>query len=174
MHFLHIQLVRALRGQLQGRWSSWCEKQLVLTRRGASEGANVETSQLRNLLVIPFSVTLLIKLSWFSVVTFKVLSLSLIIYSFPVKSWDIDLFLFIWLRMQCTSFGGVKSFVSFGKFWLFSLQVLRVSVLSVSFSKNQDHGIRSHHFMANRWGNSGWLYFFGLQNHCRWWLQPWN
>ena len=32
-------------------------------------------------------------------------------------------------------------------------------------------------FMANRWensGNSGWLYFGGLQNHCRWWLQPWN
>ena len=27
--------------------------------------------------------------------------------------------------------------------------------------------------MANRWGNngnSGWLYFFGLQNHCRCWL----
>ena len=31
--------------------------------------------------------------------------------------------------------------------------------------------------MANRWGNSGKsvrLYFWGLQNHCRWWLQPWN
>ena len=31
--------------------------------------------------------------------------------------------------------------------------------------------------MANRWGNngsSGWLYIFGLQNHCRWWLQLWN
>ena len=31
--------------------------------------------------------------------------------------------------------------------------------------------------MENRWGNignSGWLYFWGLQNHCRWWLQPWN
>ena len=30
---------------------------------------------------------------------------------------------------------------------------------------------RSHHFMGNRWGNSGnsvRLYFFGLQNHCRW------
>ena len=30
--------------------------------------------------------------------------------------------------------------------------------------------------MANRWGNSGnsvRLYFGGLQNHCRWWLQPW-
>ena len=36
---------------------------------------------------------------------------------------------------------------------------------------------RSHHFMTNRWrnsGNSGWLYFSGLQNHCRWWFQPWN
>ena len=31
--------------------------------------------------------------------------------------------------------------------------------------------------MANRWGNSGnsdRLYFLGLQNHHRWWLQPWN
>ena len=25
--------------------------------------------------------------------------------------------------------------------------------------------------MANRWGNNDWLYFLGLQNHCRWWLQ---
>ena len=27
------------------------------------------------------------------------------------------------------------------------------------------------------WGNNGSsvrLYFWGLQNHCRWWLQPWN
>ena len=31
--------------------------------------------------------------------------------------------------------------------------------------------IWSHHFMANRWGNNGnseRLYFWGLQNHCRW------
>ena len=31
--------------------------------------------------------------------------------------------------------------------------------------------------MANRWGNNGngdRLYFLGLQNYCRWWLQPWN
>ena len=37
------------------------------------------------------------------------------------------------------------------------------------------HGIQSHHFMGNRWGNSGnsvRLYFSGLQNHCRWQLQP--
>ena len=40
--------------------------------------------------------------------------------------------------------------------------------------KNKNHGIWSHHFMANRWGNSGRLYFLGLQNHCRWWVQPWN
>ena len=34
-----------------------------------------------------------------------------------------------------------------------------------------------HHFMANRWGNSrdsDRPYSGGLQNHCRWWLQPWN
>ena len=38
-------------------------------------------------------------------------------------------------------------------------------------SENKDHGIWSHHFMGNRWGNSGnsvRLYFGGLQNHCRW------
>ena len=30
---------------------------------------------------------------------------------------------------------------------------------------------------ANRWGksvNSERFYFLGLQNHCKWWLQPWN
>ena len=35
----------------------------------------------------------------------------------------------------------------------------------------------SHHFMANRYGNnvnSDRLYFPGMQNHCRQWLQPWN
>ena len=38
------------------------------------------------------------------------------------------------------------------------------------YSENEDHGIWSHHFMGNRWGNSGnsvRLYLFGLQNHCR-------
>ena len=37
--------------------------------------------------------------------------------------------------------------------------------------KEEDHGIWSHHFMANRWGNnknSDRLYFLGLQNHCSW------
>ena len=34
-----------------------------------------------------------------------------------------------------------------------------------------------HHLMANRCGHNGSsdrLYFCGLQNHCRWWLSPWN
>ena len=40
--------------------------------------------------------------------------------------------------------------------------------LKAQHSENEDHGIWSHHFMANRWGNSVRLYFFWLQNHCRW------
>ena len=51
------------------------------------------------------------------------------------------------------------------------------SWLKAQHSENEHHGIRSHHFMGNRWGksrNSVRLYFGGLQNHCRWWLQPWN
>ena len=43
--------------------------------------------------------------------------------------------------------------------------------LTLNKQKNKDHGIWSHHFMANRWENSGnsvRLYFLGLQNHCRW------
>ena len=45
------------------------------------------------------------------------------------------------------------------------------SGLKAQHSENEDHGIWSHHFMGNRWGNSEnsvRLYFFGLQNHYRW------
>ena len=52
---------------------------------------------------------------------------------------------------------------------------LKLNVQKKKIQKNKDHGIWSHHFMANRWGNSGnsdSLYFLGLQNHCRWKLQP--
>ena len=40
--------------------------------------------------------------------------------------------------------------------------------LKTQHSENEDHGIQSYHFMANRWGKSGnsdRLYFLGLQNH---------
>jgi len=40
--------------------------------------------------------------------------------------------------------------------------------LKTQHSENEDHGIWSHHFMENRWGNSVRFYFLGLQNHCRW------
>ena len=43
--------------------------------------------------------------------------------------------------------------------------------LKLNISENEDHGIRSHHFMGNRWGNSGnsvRFYFGELQNRCRW------
>ena len=45
------------------------------------------------------------------------------------------------------------------------------SWLKAQDSENEDHGIWSHHFLGNRWGNSGnsvRLYFSGLQNHYRW------
>ena len=38
------------------------------------------------------------------------------------------------------------------------------SWLKAQHSENEDHGIRSHHFMGYRWGNSGnnvRFYFFG-------------
>ena len=49
--------------------------------------------------------------------------------------------------------------------------------LKLNIQKTWDHRLQSHHFMEKRWrksGNSDRLYFLGLQNHCRWWLQQWN
>ena len=49
--------------------------------------------------------------------------------------------------------------------------------LKLNIQKTKTMASGSHHFMGNRWGNSGnsgWLYLGGLQNHCWWWLQPWN
>ena len=43
--------------------------------------------------------------------------------------------------------------------------------LKLNIQKVKIMGIWSHHFMGNRWGNSGnsgRFYFGGLQNHCRW------
>ena len=49
------------------------------------------------------------------------------------------------------------------------------SWLKAQHSENENHGIWSHHFMGNRWGNSEnsvRFYILGLQNHCRWLSQP--
>ena len=43
--------------------------------------------------------------------------------------------------------------------------------LKLNIQKTKIMAFWSHHFMANRWGNSGnsvRLYFGGLQNHCSW------
>ena len=43
--------------------------------------------------------------------------------------------------------------------------------LKLNIQKTKIMVSSSHHFMANRWGNSGnsdRLYFGGLKNHCRW------
>ena len=51
------------------------------------------------------------------------------------------------------------------------------SCLNTQHSKNEDHSIWSHYFMASRWEKSGTsdrFYLLGLRNHWRWWLQPWN
>ena len=47
----------------------------------------------------------------------------------------------------------------------------------LKLNTHENHGIQSHHIMANRWGNNGnsdRLYFLGLQSHCRGWQKPWN
>ena len=52
-----------------------------------------------------------------------------------------------------------------------SEEELKSLLMKAQHSENEDHGIWSHHFMGNRWGNGGnsvRLYFLGLQNHCRW------
>ena len=50
------------------------------------------------------------------------------------------------------------------------------SWLKTQHSKNKDHDIQSHHFMEIDCEIMETVSFssLGLQNHCRWWLQPWN
>ena len=49
--------------------------------------------------------------------------------------------------------------------------------LKLNIQKTNIMAFWPHHFMANIWENnenSGRLYFWGLQKHCRWGLQPRN
>ena len=49
------------------------------------------------------------------------------------------------------------------------LMKVKVESEKAGLKLNIDHGIWSHHFIGNRWGNSGngiRLYLGGLQNHC--------
>ena len=49
--------------------------------------------------------------------------------------------------------------------------------LKLNIQKNKDHAsspITSWQIDGEQWKHSERLYFLGLQNHSRWWLQPWN
>ena len=47
--------------------------------------------------------------------------------------------------------------------------------LNIQRTKIMAHGpITSWQTDGEKNGNSDRLYFLGLLNHCRWWLQPWN
>ena len=75
----------------------------------------------------------------------------------------------VFFRILSTFVAYISSGVFYFIFYNYLLGVLMKA--TDSYSENEDRGIWSHHFMGNRWGNSGnsvRLYFFGLQNHCRW------
>ena len=57
---------------------------------------------------------------------------------------------------------GLKSFLT-------NVKEESVKLAQKSTFNKEKHGLWSHHFVANRWGNNGnsdRLYFLGRQNHC--------
>ena len=102
--------------------------------------------------------------------------LSRLVITFLPRSKDL---LISWLQSPSTVILEPKnivhhSFYSFPIYLSWSESGEWKSWLKAQHSENEDHGIWSHPFLGNRWGNSVRLYFSGLQNHCRWWLQPCN
>ena len=55
--------------------------------------------------------------------------------------------------------------------WKWKKRVKKLA--KMQHSKNLDHGLQSHYFMGKQW-KQGKTLFSWAQNHCRWWLQPWN
>ena len=92
------------------------------------------------------------------------------ILSCPLSPFHSFLFLFdihiIFIPLECTN----ENLWKFMELKSLLMKVReRKNWLKTQHSKNEGHGIWSHHFMANRWGNNRnieRLYF--LQNHCRW------
>ena len=53
---------------------------------------------------------------------------------------------------------------------------LKILLMKVK-EESEKAGLKLNIQKTNRWGNNGnsdRLYFFQLQNHCQWWLHPWN
>ena len=81
-------------------------------------------------------------------------------------TWDVQMTPPLWQKMK-------RNWRD--SWWRWKKRVKKL--LKTQHSINKDHCIWSHHFLANRWGksgNSGRFYFLRLQNHCGWWLHPWN
>ena len=75
-----------------------------------------------------------------------------IMASGPITSWEIDV----------ETVETVSDFIFGGRKWRRTKKPLEESEsgewkswLKVQHSENEDHGIWSHHFMANRWGHNG-------------------
>ena len=69
-----------------------------------------------------------------------------------------------WCFVQCVYFGiFIFLILSHSVIYLDGLDLVP---FNISYSREV--------LVSNRMGNSVWLYFSGLQNHCWWWLQPWN
>ena len=87
----------------------------------------------------------------------------------PESNWLNVLSITIWVELVFNSLLNTLLY-----FLLFDGFLLKVMLPTVQPDPSLEH---SYHFTANRWGKSGnsdRFYFLGLQNHCRWWLQPWN
>ena len=100
---------------------------------------------------------------------FNMLSRLVITFLPPSK----HLFNFMTAVTICSDFGAQENKVS-DCFHCFLMKVKEESEkagLKFNIQKNEDHGIRSHHFIANRWrkcGDSVMSHFLGLHNHCGW------
>ena len=104
----------------------------------------------------------------------SVRSIQFLSFIVPIFAWTIPLVSLIFLKRSLIFPILLFSTISFS--WSLTKAFLSISPC-YSLELWIQMSIWSHHFMGNRWGNSGYsvrLYFGGLQNHCRWWLQPWN
>ena len=72
------------------------------------------------------------------------------------------------LSISCFALG---SFWVLSMWWFFFFKLCNLAIMASS-------PITSWEIDGKTWEIDGKnfkkLYFFGLQNHCRWWLQPWN
>ena len=121
----------------------------------------------------------------------KSVTVSIVSPSISQEVMALDAMIFVYLMLSFKPAVSLSSFNFIKRLFSSSLlSVMRVvssaylrlfifllAILILSCASSTKHFEWCTHFTGNRWGNSGnsvRLYIFGLQNHCRWWLQPWN